>query len=173
MSTKTIKGQAWLEGDALMQEQILIVSGSQDSSYNTVALIEDVWEDLMSDDGTYKCNGKKDYFYWEVEMTDSENEDNTITVKFECPKPKEELFIDEDTGELIDEGDIEGDYAEYWYAKIKQAKENFEKSATIQREEVTFPGTQYVGQDGTTITLDDYEYRNNDFGDISNLLNLF
>ena len=171
--TKTIKGQCWIENNCLVQEQILLVSGVNNSAYNTIVLIEDIWADLTSASGTYKFNNKKDYFYWEVEMTDTDNEDNYITVKYECPKPKEDLFIDPETKELYDDDDVEGEYSKYWLKKIKQAIENSKKSLAIQRKEVTFSGTQYIDQTGQPVELEDTVFKNNDLGDISNLLSLF
>ena len=172
--TKIIKGQAWIEGNCLVQEQILLVIGSKNTSYNTVVLIDDIWADLKSDSGTYKTNSKKDYFYWEVEMTDTENEDNYITVNFECPKPKDDLLRNPaNAWKLIDKSEVKGDYATYWWNKLKLAEENYENSAAIQRKEVTFAGTQYVNQVGDTVTLDDIVFKNDDLSDISNLLNLF
>ena len=40
--SRIVKGQAWIQGDKLVQEQILITPGSV-SSTNVVALIENIW----------------------------------------------------------------------------------------------------------------------------------
>jgi hypothetical protein len=61
MDTKIIKGQAWISGNSLVQDQIMIIPGV-DSVSNVVCLIEDIWEDLSSSSGQYKTNGKG-YFY--------------------------------------------------------------------------------------------------------------
>ena len=97
--SKTIKGQVWIQHisdyprkDSLVQEQLLVIP-KQDITTNTVTLIENIWDDLKSD-GTYKWNGKK-YFYWEYKMTDTENEDVEVTVKFECPRPYNDFFSEE------------------------------------------------------------------------------
>ena len=88
--SKIIKGQAFIIENALVQEQILLTPG-QASTTNIVELIKNIWDDLKTE-GTYKSNKKKNYFYWEYEMTDTENEDSVIKVKMECPQPKEGLF---------------------------------------------------------------------------------
>ena len=90
MAGKTIKGQAWIMGDKLLQDQILLLPGGI-SSNNTIALIEDIWKDLTSDNGTFKYNGKN-YFYWIYKMTDPEDDSNEIEVMLECPRPKDGLF---------------------------------------------------------------------------------
>ena len=51
MTSKTIKGQAWIMGNKLLQDQTLILSNGETSN-NTVALVEDIWKDLTSDSGT-------------------------------------------------------------------------------------------------------------------------
>lgn len=184
--TKTILGQPWINKDGgkdrLVQEQITFTVGAKDATTETIVLIEDIWDNLTGEDSgeyQYKSNGKG-YFYWEIDMTDMENDDATVKVKIECPKPKEGLFMDYQTGELVEDseingGDLEDDsiYSVYWFKKFKQAKENADKYLAIQRKEVTFTGTTYVSQDGSSITTDDIVYKNSDLGDITNLLSLF
>ena len=173
MDTKTIKGQAWIDGDRLVQEQFLLVPGATNPSYNVVSLVPNIWDDLTTSSGTYKYNNQKNYFFWEYEMTDTENEDVYVKIKYECPKPKEGLFIDPATGELYDESEVSGEYSKYWLNKIKVATENYEESAAIQRKEITFAGSTYIAQDGSTIEVEDTVVKNNDIGDITNLLSLF
>ena len=168
--SKTIKGQAWIERcpglrDALVQEQFLVVPG-QAISRNVIEIIPDIWEDLKGE-GTYKWNNKK-YFYWEYKMTDTENDDVEVTVKFECPRPKEGFFKDTDTEETV-----QGDYSKYWIKKYKTAEENYEYKAAIQKKEIVFPPTQYVDSKGNLVEVDEIRTSNNDIGDITNLLNLF
>lgn len=168
--SKILYGQAYIihrsNGiDSLVQDQILVVPG-QAAANNVVELVGNVWTDLKSE-GTYKWNGKK-YFYWEYKMTDIEDDDTTHIVKFECPKPREGFFKQEDTLE-----NLQGDYAKYWFKKYQTAKENFEYKETIQRKEFLLPPTQYVNASGELVKVDEIRVQNNDLGDITNLLGLF
>lgn len=163
--SRIVKGQAWIQGDKLVQEQILITPGSV-SSTNVVALIENIWEDLIGT-GTYKTNGRG-YFYWEYKMTDTEDDNVEMVVKFECPKPKEGLFQ-----EPYDPSKCSGEYSKYWVGRLKTAVDNFELKSTVQRKEVIFPGTTYVDSKGDVVELEDTKFSNNDLGDITNLLNIF
>lgn len=166
MDSKTIKGEVWIQGSSLVQEQILLVPGSA-SSTNVISLIDDIWADLETGGGTYKTNGKG-YFWWEVKMTDTETEDSEVTVKFECPKPKEGLF-----SEPYDPDKADGEYAKYWVGRLKTATENYEYKAAIQKKEVVFPGTSYVNQNGELVEVKETKVGNSDIGDITNLLNMF
>ena len=163
--SRIVKGQAWIQGDKLVQEQILITPGSV-SSTNVVALIENIWEDLIGA-GPYKTNGRG-YFYWEYKMTDTEDDNVEMVVKFECPKPKEGLFQ-----EPYDPSKCSGEYSKYWVGRLKTAVDNFELKSTVQRKEVIFPGTTYVDSKGDVVELEDTKFSNNDLGDITNLLNIF
>lgn len=163
--SRIVKGQAWIQGDKLVQEQILITPGSV-SLTNVVALIENIWEDLIGT-GTYKTNGRG-YFYWEYKMTDTEDDNVEMVVKFECPKPKEGLFQ-----EPYDPSKCSGEYSKYWVGRLKTAVDNFELKSTVQRKEVIFPGTTYVDSKGDVVELEDTKFSNNDLGDITNLLNIF
>lgn len=170
--SKTIKGQVWIQHisdyprkDSLVQEQLLVIP-KQDITTNTVTLIENIWDDLKSE-GTYKWNGKK-YFYWEYKMTYTENEDVEVAVKFECPRPYNDFFSEEDTEETVI-----GDYAKYWIKRYKTAEENFEYKESIQKKDIIFPPTQYVNSNGELVEVDEIKVSNNDIGDITNLLNLF
>ena len=88
--TKTIKGQPYLQGKTLYQEQILMSPGVVSTS-QTIVLIADIWKDLIEGPTTAKTNNKG-YFYWEVTMTDPENDDVELTIKFECPRPISTVF---------------------------------------------------------------------------------
>ncbi len=167
--SKTIKGQAWINGDALVQEQVLIVPGSLVGSVtNVVSLIPNIWEDLLSANGTYKYNSKKDYFFWEIQQTSMED-DTDITIRFECPRPKEGLFE-----EPYDPESVEGEYAKYWVGKFKIASENYEEKIAIQKKEIVFPGTSYYDvSKEEMVTTEETRVKNNDLGDIENLLSLF
>jgi hypothetical protein len=166
--TKLIKGQAWISGNSLVQDQIMVVPGV-DSFSNTICLIQDIWADLTSSSGQYKTNSKGDYFYWEVKQTTVDNPDVEITVNFECPRPKEGLFEPP-----YDPDSVQGDYAKYWVSKFKATEENFNDKATIQKKEVIFPETEYMSfTDGEFKHVEEKEVKNNDLGPIDNLLNMY
>lgn len=163
--TKTILGQAWISGDSLVQDQILVTTNGM--SENTVVILQDIWSDLTSNNGTYKTNDKG-YFYWEVNMTSMEDDDITVKVNIECPKPKPGLFQ-----EPYDPESVDGKYAKYWVGKMKIAQENYNNEYAIQRKEVTLKGLNYLDQGGENITMPDVTFTNSDIGDITNLLSLF
>lgn len=179
-SEKTIKGQAWINTEknsdgttkcSLVQDQVVIISG-QGSYSKTEILVDDIVKDLTSANGKYKTNDRG-YFYWEYKMTDSENDDVELTLKFDCPRPFDNMFIKEDTGEVIPISEAEGAYAEYWVPRLHTAFENYEKQIAIQRKEITFAGTTYMDQKGNQVKVDDITVKNNDVSDITNLLNIF
>lgn len=174
--TQMIKGQAWIHNEvdsngnlvksSLVQDQIMVVPGV-DSFSNTICLIDDIWEDLTSASGQYKTNGKG-YFYWEYKQTTVDNPDVEITVNFECPRPKENLFT-----EPYDPEQVEGDYAKYWVARLKAAQEN-SKNITIQKKEIIFPEAEYLDwETGEFKKTEETIIENNDLGPIDNLLNLY
>jgi len=167
---KTIYGQAWINEDSLVQEQIMIIPGKS-AVTNVVSLVSNIWDDLTSASGTYHKGTKPGYFYWEYDMTDTENDEVTRKVQYECPRPKFDLFE-----EPYDPESVEGDYAKYWVERMKTASENYEKNYAIQRKEVLLKGTTYLGYVGEDIlptTIEDQVETNSNFGDIMNLLNLF
>ena len=93
--TKTIYGQAWVQGDSLVQEQLLVSSDPKiPVTENVISLIDNIWDNLTTDKESstygYKTNGKK-YFYWEVEVTSLEDE--TVKVKIEAPVPTREVYV--------------------------------------------------------------------------------
>ena len=167
MADKIIKGQAWVSGYSLVQDQILLTENGK-SSENTVVLIANIWDDLTKASGNeYKTNNKG-YFFWEVEMTSMENDDIIVKVNIECPKPKQGLFQ-----EPYDPDSVDSSYAKYWVGKMKTAQENYENEYAIQRKEVVFDGCTYLDQEGQEVELPDYTFNNSDIGDITNLLSLF
>ena len=168
MEYKEIKGQAWIADDKLMQDVILILPNGQTSS-NTIALIPDIWEDLRSSSSTAKTNGKG-YWYWEYKMTDSTNDDVELTVKIECPRPKEGMFLPP-----YDLDSVNSDWEKYWVGKYKEAYDNAAESMTIQPKNIILPGTSYVdySNGGQTKTIEEIKTPNLDTGDITNLLGLF
>ena len=153
---------------SLVQDVFLIVPG-QAVTKNTVEIIGDIVKDLKSE-GTYKWNNKK-YFYWEYKMTDIQDDDVQVTVKYECPPPRyfgDNFFEESDT-----EDNLQGDYAKYWFKKYKTAKENFEYKEEKKKKEIVFPPTQYVNSNGELVKVDEIKTSNTDLGDITNLLSLF
>lgn len=163
---KVIKGQAWIDGNSLVQEQIMLIPG-RPAITNIVSLVPDIWEDLSSGSGTYKSNGKN-YFFWEFQQTDSEVEDSEVTVKFECPRPKPGLFK-----EPYDPDSVDGEYAKYWVERMKTASENYEKASAIQRKEIILKGTEYLDSEGNIVKIEDKVENNSNLGDIMSLLGLF
>ena len=166
MESKTLKGQAWIQGDQLVQEQVLVVPG-QATSTAVVTVIDNIWEDLKSETGKWKTNDKG-YFYWEYKQTDISNDDVEVTVKLECPRPKEDTFEYPYNPESVS-----GKWAKYWVERLKTASENYEKAYAIQRKEITFRGgrTRFT-LDGKIITSPEITISNPDT-DMANFLNIF
>ena len=136
--TKTLLGQIWIQDDKLLQEQTLITtSGISD---NVVVLIDDIWNDLLSNSGTYKSKGS--YFYWEEKVTSIEDDDIEVDTKIECPKPRYEDIeklknnYDPETGSIS--GEYSGDYALYWAKKAYETELTYENEMAVQRKEVIF-----------------------------------
>ena len=172
--SKTIKGQAWISGNSLVQDQILIMSGK--SGESTVVLIPDIWADLteLTDSHQYKTNSKG-YFYWEVNMTSMEDDNTEVKINVECPKPNINIdpFKNPEPDENWTESEVAGNYAKYWVTKLDKIMKDAENEYAIQRKEVVFSGTSYLDQEGNTVNKPDYTFINSDLGDITNLLSLF
>ena len=161
--SRIIKAQPYLLGNTLYQDQILVTTTG--TTQNTIALIEDIWTDLITGPSTAKTNGKG-YFYWEVQMTDIEDDTVQQTIKFECPRPYEEVFED------LENSDTE--YGKYWADKMKTAIENYEYKIAIQKKEIVFEGSNYVDYNtGDVVEVEKTKVTNNDLADVQNLLSLF
>lgn len=161
----TIYGQAFISDNALVQDQILLTDKTQ--SENTIVIVPDIWEDLKSSTGKWKTGGsKKDYFYWEVEMTDTEDTEKKVKVKISCPKPDPSLFdynFEEKSGD--------SDWTKYWKKKMKTVEDSPYNSINgIQPKEITLPGTKYIDQNGKTIEVEETKITRDNLGDIQNLL---
>jgi hypothetical protein len=173
--TKIIKCQAWVSGNSLVQDQILITSDGK-SSENTVVLIQNIWNDLTTLDNSheYKTN-KKGYFYWEVDMTSMEDDDITVKVNIECPKPDVNIdpFRNPEPSDQWTPSEISENYAKYWITKLDKIMKDAENEYAIQRKEVVFGGVTYQDQQGNDVVLPDYTFTNSDLGDITNLLSMF
>ena len=170
MATKTIKGQAWIFGDKLVQDQIIIGDDGKTVQGNAV-LIEDIWEDLKKKTGQkYKSNKKKTYFYWEYDTTDPENDDLTMKIMIECPRPKEGMYTppykDINTGSM-------GDWEKHWVEKYKKAEINSEKAYVVQETKVTLPGSTYIDQKGNKVELPETKINRGFDSDLANLLSIF
>lgn len=162
-TTKTIYGQAYINGNSLVQDVVLFVNNTQSES--TVEIIKDIWVDLKSSSGTCKTNGKG-YWYWEVEMTDIEDTDRKIKVKIDCPKPDPSIF-DYD----FEAAPEDSDWTKFWKGKMKEVQDNIYNSTNgLQQKEVTLPGTKYIDQNGEVVELRELKYTRDDLGDIQNLL---
>lgn len=166
METKTVKtiyGQAWICGDSLVQDQIMVVP-EVDSFSNTVVLIQNIWDDLTSASGQYKTNGNG-YFYWEYTQTLIDNPDVEVTVNFECPKPKPGLF-----SEPYDPTNARGEWEKFWLTKYKTASDN---PLSIQKRVIRFPEDEYYewGK-GEFKKIPESVVKNTDLGPIDTLLTI-
>jgi hypothetical protein len=165
---RTIKGQAWVSGNKLLQDQIIIYEGGK-SSENTVILIPDIWTNLMEGDDTdypVKEGNRKGYFYWEVEMNSIDDDSEVVKVFIECPKPRTEDF------ENLENCNTE--WAKYWNERYNVAMENAEKKMTIQRKEIVFPGTNYIDPEGNLQEIEEKAVQvDHELGSIANLLMMF
>ena len=124
--SNVIKGQAWIKGDKLLQDQIVFLNNIP--TENIVVLISNIWDNLLKGpkegEPTAKTNGKG-YFYWELEINSIDNESELVKFLVECPKPREEDFIEssEEASNLATYKDS-SEWANYWYERYKTAMEN-------------------------------------------------
>ena len=170
MATRTCYGQAFIQGDQLVQETITFTDTGE--AYNGInVIIEDIWEDLLADSHQYKKSGKK-YFYWEYTQTN--DEDTDITIKFEAPVPKPRLFDSTGLLEEIDPTPYQGEYPKYWIEKINESRKNYENKIAIQKKEIIFAENKTVNfDDGSIVDNPGYKVVNNDLGYIENLISIF
>ena len=159
----TVYGQAFISGDSLVQDQLLLTEKTQ--SENTIVLISDIWKDLLSSSGKWKA-GKNGYFYWEVEMTDTEDTDKKVKVKVSCPKPDPSLFEYD-----FEESKGDSEWTAYWKKKMKTVEDSvYNSTNAIQPKEITLPGTKYINQNGETVEVEETKIIRDNLGDIQNLL---
>lgn len=165
-NTKIIKGQVWVSGNSLIQDQTLIGPNGATSN-NTVALIDNIWEDLLSENGTVQRD--KNFWYWTATQTNLDDED--IEIRVEAPRPKDGL-LDQYNG---DPNQAHSDWAKYWINKFNEVAERYQQSYTIQPKEIVFQGTEYIEPGtGNVKKVEEKRVENNNMGDITNLLiNLF
>jgi hypothetical protein len=165
--TKSIYGQAYIIGNSLVQDIIFLVTDGKNTSRseNTVIVIEDIWEDLLSVSGQ-AIEGRPGYWYWEVDMTDIEDPDTTVKMRINCPKPGPEVFNNDFE---IEPGD--SDWAKYWKGKIQEALDSpFNSKNALTPEEVILPGTKYIDQNGDLVTLEDVKVTREGLSDVQNLM---
>lgn len=188
-NTVTIKGQPWIyENTQILQDQTLITTNG--TSENTVVLLEDIWDDLLSNNGTWKQGTRPGYFYWEFKQTNMDNSlqlDGTyveINIKVECPRPKPDLlnsFFPAGTSPK-DWGDdatidtvFESDWARYWAKEFRDADANYFKTGSLQKKVVSFVTKEKINYDPTSESFGDVteettvtEYNCSDFGNLPN-----
>lgn len=166
MASKIIKGQVWISGNSLLQDQTLVAPGGITSN-NTVALIKDIWEDLLSANSQVKRD--RNFWYYEASMHNLEDEE--ITVRVEVPRPKDGL-LDQYDG---DPGKAKSDWARYWIEKFNAMAQRYQEAYTIQPKEIVLRGTEYVEPGtGEIKKVEEKRVENNELGDVTNLLlNLF
>lgn len=155
MAQKIIKNTPYIDGDKLVQEQIVFVEEKKKvNEFNeTVVLIENIWDDLKNKSGQWKWNGKK-YFYWETEITSLEDE--TIKVFIEAPHPSLDIFE-----EGLEISDSDSDWTKYWKAQIEVAKENYEIKSKITEDRIDAQKSALVdytpGKDGAMYEINDQD----------------
>ena len=187
---KIIYGQAWISDNSLIQDIITITENGSSaiSTESTETIVENIWTDLtdLTDGHTYETNNKG-YFYWKVNMTSLDNDDERVEVYVECPRPDVNIdpFRDPQPDDWTPE-EIASNYAKYWITKLAKIMKQAENEYAIQRKEVIFHGGSYLKQDqlpdgatvddypdGWNVEIPDYTFNNSDIGDITNLLSLF
>lgn len=141
---RTIKGQPYLNGKSLMQDQILLVSTDGKRvqyAEGTTALLPDIWADLKSATGTWKRS--KNYFYWEIDVSDTSDDAPSgaiVKYRYECPKPGPDLFDYDYTAAAGD-----SDWVKYWKAKFKATESSpYVSTGAMFKTEVILPGTKYI-----------------------------
>lgn len=144
IQTRTIKGQPSILGKSLVQDQILLVTTDGKTVRDAMGqevLIPDIWEDLMDPAGTWKK--KKNYFYWEVDVSDTSEDgtsDAVVKQMVTCPKPEPELF-----NYNYEASGSDSDWTAYWKLKFKTTEETkYNNTNAVYRKEVILPGTKYV-----------------------------
>ncbi len=166
--TRTIYGQAYIVGTALVQDLIFLstLDGKYiDRSESTVIVINNIWDDLKDKNGTSKM-GRPGYWYWEVNMSEIDDPDITIKVKVECPKPGPEIFDND-----LEDKSTDSDWTLYWKDKMRKILDSpYNSKNAMSPEEIILPGTKYVDQNGDLVVLDDVKIAKNGLSDAQNLM---
>lgn len=172
--TKIVKGQAFVSGKSLVQDQIFMVvlpNGRANSSVNHLILINDIFEELQKDNTEYvPTQLKGDTWYWDIEVTDIETE-KQVKQRVIIPRPTMQDFWDEEKGNYDLDPENGTEWAKYWKGKIKAYVDSpYNNVNALSPVEVTFPGTKYLDQNGNLIEKPEVTIRRDDFGDLDNLL---
>ena len=192
-------GQPWISDNQLLQEVVTFKPGA-DAETTVEVLIDNIWENLLDNvvgkveppvgteqvagpsdptvSGYYQSVSNPKFFFWKVKQTPIDEASSDFYLAFPCPEPDDKVFANPDPEKPTEYDPSKYDentqpWPFYWVTKMKQAEENYENEIAIQRKEITFPGSSFVGQDGEPVTLDEMTIKNNDLSDISNLLRLF
>lgn len=177
-ATRTVYGQVFVSGKALVQEQIFMIqmpNGSASTSENHVTLISDIWEDLKKDLGTYKVTQvRDDFWYWDDDklvMTDMETE-KEVKIKVQIPRPSIDVFRNKETGALdLEVSDSDTPWTKFWKERLaKHVNSPYNSINAISPVEVTFPESSYLDQNGNVIKKDAITYKRDDLSDLDNLL---
>lgn len=144
IQSRTVKGQPWILGDSLVQDQILLVTTDNRTvreATGVYTVVQNIWEDLLSTTGTWKKVKKS--FFWEVEVSDTSDDRGTDAIVkqlFECPKPEPELF-----GYDFEPKSSDSEWTLYWKGKFKTAESSvYNGTNAVYRKEVILPGTKYI-----------------------------
>ena len=166
--SKILYGNIWISGGKSLVQDIIVVLPTGQMLDNTIILIEDIWEDLLSESGKSKNNGKN-YFYWIVSVTDTGNDDLSHEICYQTPEPN--LITNPELRDKIIKGN--SDWAKYWKNRIETVEKNYEEKYAIQRKSVTLQGSQWIDQEGNVKVIETSTHQNNSLGDIENLLGIF
>lgn len=166
--TRIIKGEAYILGDSLVQDQTVFREDGLVSESQAI-IIENIWDDLMAERHQYKVGIRGNYFYWEVDQTDTEDGNVEVKVLIECPSPK----IPKTEEDKLDLKSSKGEWPTYWFKRIETYENNYKKNYVIQPQTVVLSGSKYIMTDGTFREVKDEEVINTDFGDITNLMSHF
>lgn len=177
-ATRIVYGQAFVSGNSLVQEQLLMIqmpNGSATTSENHVVLIPNIWEDLKKSTETYNVKQVKDEFwYWDDDklvMTDMETE-KSVKVKVQIPRPSLDIFRDPETNALdLKAKDEDSDWVKFWKERLsKHVNSLYNSINAISPVEVTFPESSYLDQNGNVVKKDAITFHRDDLSDLDNLL---
>ena len=144
VQSKTVKGQPYIMNDQLLQDQILLVTSDNKTvrtASGTEVIVDNIWDDLLSTSGKWKR--KKNYFYWEVEVSDTLDDrgtDATVQQMIECPRPTPELFNYD-----FSEDSSDSEWAAFWKSKFLTVYNSpYNGVNAVYKKEVILPGTKYI-----------------------------
>ena len=162
MESRTLYGQAYIFEDKLIQDQILVLENGNISEAQ-VAIINNIWDNLLSgNDAEFPVKGNGKFFYWEVKMTNPTDDSVEEIIKIECPRPSSDILDRLSTGTSI--------WAQYWaaeYQKVLESNPTIQKTEFVLLGEKSFDFSTETWKEPTEIIS-----KNNDLGDITNLLDI-